>query len=259
MIIVRKILLGLFFFTLAGGLLPIFAQNTQYSDYQFQQDLYRKNYATYQLFLKDYLSDSSLNNEQKAIQAAKEALKYRESTLSHFYWWQAEILNASQIDLPIVKQSISDLNTVGQYHYAQSQDTSLINTKSDLKKFTLDNRKQVDQYDIITVKSQVIIKLARLVQFQNDLKRAYDYLNDKLDAQKDILTVKNGLEQIFTNANKANELLEKLTVKINDLDLSELRQSQFFEKSVESMTIIKSLQSRSIDIIVELDTNYVAR
>lgn len=259
MIIVRKLILGLFFFVLAGGLLPVFAQNTQYSDYQFQQDLYRKNYATYQLYLKDYLSDSSLNNEQKAIQAAKDTLKYRESSLSHYYWWQAQTLKATNLALPLISQTISDLDSLGQYHYAQSQSSQDIDTKSSLTKFTKANRKQVNDLDLNATKAQVVIKLSRLVQFQNDLKRAYDYLNDKLETQKDNLTVKNGLEQVSSNATKANELIEKLIVSINTLDLSEIRQSQFFEKSVESMTTIKSLQSRSIDIIVELDTNYVAR
>ena len=71
--------------------------------------------------------------------------------------------------------------------------------------------------------------------------------------------IKNGLEQISTNATAANTLIEKLTTQIKDLDLSEKRESQFYEKSIETMTQIKNLQSRSIDIIIELDTSYVAR
>jgi len=250
--------LGLFFFIFAGGFLPIFAQNTQYSDYQFQQDQYRKSYATYQLFLKDYLSDPSLNNEQKAIQAAKEVIKFRESTLSHYFWWQAEILKLTQTDLSLIHQTISQLDSLGQYHYSKSLESSLLATKTDLTKFTKDNRKRVVELDLMAVKAQVAMKLARLIQFQTDLKRGYDYLNRSLPNQTN-LVIKNGLEQVSTNAATANDLIEKLTTQVKDLDLSEKRESQFYEKSIEIMTQIKSLQSRSIDIIIELDTNYVAR
>ena len=259
MIIVRKLVLGLLFFVLAGGVLPVLAQNTQYTDYQFQEDKYRKSYATYQLFLKDYLSDPSLNNEQNAIQAAREAIKYRESTLSHYFWWQAETLKATKLDLPLVHQTISDLDTLGKYHYSQSQDSQDIDTKTSLTRFTKANRKQTHDYDINAIKAQVVLKLTRLIQFQTDLKRGYDFLIRSLPDQDTNLVIKNGLEQISTNATAANTLIEKLTTQIKDLDLSEKRESQFYEKSIETMTQIKNLQSRSIDIIIELDTSYVAR
>lgn len=257
--VVHKLFLGLLFFTFAGGLLPIFAQNTQYSDYQFQQDQYRKSYATYQLFLKDYQSDPSLNNEQKAFVAAKEAIKFRESTLSHYFWWQAETLKATKLDLPLIDKTISELDSLGQYHYSQSQESSLLATKTDLTKFTKDNRKKVSELDLMTVKAQVVLKLSRLIQFQVDIKRGYDYLVRSLPDQSTNLIIKNGLEQISSNATTANELIEKLTTDVKNLDLSEKRESQFYEKSIETMIQIKSLQSRSIDIIIELDTNYVAR
>ena len=63
--------------TLAQGL-PIGRTENNLSDYQYQLDQYRINYAEYQLFKNDYENNPTLNNEQKAVLAAKRAIISRE-------------------------------------------------------------------------------------------------------------------------------------------------------------------------------------
>ena len=89
----RKFILTLFILT------PLFvpqviAQTSPYTDYQYQLDQYRKNYAQFVLLKKDYLNNNTLDNEQKALLAVESTIKSRELTMFSF----AQMLKLSIIE-----------------------------------------------------------------------------------------------------------------------------------------------------------------
>ncbi len=252
-----------YFFTLIFSLVfvpLVYAQTTQQTDYQYQLDQYRKNYSQYQILLRDYKDESSLNNEQKAINIAKETLRSRELALAHYFWWQSEIVQASKVDLPVVKQAISDYNDIGQYHYQQLGSIDKIITRSDLTSYTKKNRKELDKQQLAITRNQTAAKIAKIVAFQLDIKRAFDAIIPQLELTKaNNPSVQNGLDQVNEYSIQVNDLVNSLSESTTKLDLENKRPSQFYEDSTDVLNQIHALQLKLINLIIELDTAYVAR
>lgn len=255
----RFIFLPLFVLSLL--LVPLaYAQTTQQTDYQYQLDQYRKNYSQYQIYLRDYKDESSLNNEQKAITAAKDTLRSRELALAHYYWWQSELVQFTKVDLPVVKQAISDFNDIGQYHYQQLGLIDNIVTRADLTSYTKKNRKDVDKQQLAITKNQTAAKIAKIVSIQLDIKRAFDAIIPQLESTKSTNpSIQNGLDQVSDYSNQVNDLVNSLSEQTVKLDLDIKRAPQFFEDSTETLNQIHALQLKLINLIIELDTAYVAR
>ncbi|MBI1871936.1 hypothetical protein HYS10_00800, partial [Candidatus Collierbacteria bacterium] len=102
--------------------LPVGRTGNNLSDYQYQLDQYRINYAEYQLFKKDYENNPTLNNEQKAVLAAKQAILSRELALAYFSFVMVDGLKSAEVDYPIVNKAIGDISTIGQFHFNQRQE-----------------------------------------------------------------------------------------------------------------------------------------
>lgn len=256
-----KRLFILFIFILSLTLVPfVYSQTTQQTDYQYQLDQYRKNYSQYQILLKDYKDESSLNNEQKAITSAKETLRSRELALAHYYWWQSEIVQSTKVDLPVVKQAISDYNDIGQYHYQQLGSIDKIVTRSDLTSYTKKNRKDVDKQQLAITRNQTAAKIAKIIASQLDIKRAFDAIVPQLESTKVTNpSIQNGLDQVNEYSIQVNDLLNSLSESTIKLDLETKRSSQFYEDSTDVLNQVHSLQLKLINLIIELDTAYVAR
>lgn len=236
------------------------AQTTQQTDYQYQLDQYRKNYSQYQIYLRDYKDESTLNNEHKAITAAKDTLRSRELALAHYYWWQSELVQVTKVDLPVVRQAISDFNDIGQYHYQQLGLIDKIVTRADLTSYTKKNRKEVDKQQLAITRNQTAAKIAKIVSIQLDIKRAFDAIIPQLESTK--LTnpsIQNGLDQVGDYSNQVNDLVNSLSEQTSKLDLDIKRAPQFFEDSTDILNQIHLLQLKLINLIIELDTAYVAR
>lgn len=246
-------------FFLFGFVGRVNAQTNYQSDYQFQLDQYRKNYAVYQLYRQDYLNHQTLANEQKAILASKDVLVSRELALANFYWLQSANLTSTKVDFPIVLQSISELNQIGQYHFDQSVAVTKIQTTEDLTNFTKESRKNISAYEGKTVRAQVVSKIAKLVQFQLEIKRAYDALLPLLEAKRSNLSVQNGLSQIESYSTQSNDLLLALSDNLTKLDINATRAEQVYEQASETLNQVRSLEQRLIDLIIELDTAHVQR
>ncbi len=234
----------------------VFAQGNNLTDYQYQLDQYRGSYAEYQIFKNDYQTNPTLNNEQKAVLAAKRSIASRELTLAYYSLIMIDDLKASGVDYPIVNTAVSDLNTIGQFHFDQSQSAAKINTKADLTAFTTKYlASTADQKDNLS-HAMVAIKIGELIQIQNNAKQAYDSLLPSLKTNQDQLNVQNGIGQIQSYSQQINDQIAALAKKTTETSTASIDQAQFFDDSSQSLMQIRSLQSRLINIIIELDTNY---
>jgi len=99
--------------------------------------------------------------------------------------------------------------------------------------------------------------IKQLIKFQIDAKIAYDSLVPKLEAVKNEVVVKNGLDQVQTYSAQINGQIEALAKKTTDFNLDESNQNQFYATASEALRGIRSLQNRLVAVIIDLDTNYV--
>ena len=234
------------------------AQTTTYlSDYNFQLDQYRKNFAEYTNFKKDYDDRPTLNNEQKALLSAKQTIISRELAWANFYLVLSESIGKPGVTYPVINKAATDLTGIANYHFGQAGKAGNIATRADLTSFTQEELTVLASHRLPVAQSQVANKLAQLIKFQIDAKTAYDSIVGKLEAVKNEVVVKNGLDQVQTYSAQINGQIEALAKKTTGFDLNESNQGQFYRDSTETLRTVRNLQYRLVSIIIDLDTNYV--
>lgn len=235
----------------------VFAQSTYLSDYNFQLDQYRKNYAEYTNFKKDYDDRPTLNNEQKALLSARQAIISRELAWANFYLVLSESISKPGITYPLINRAIANLTGIANYHFGQASKAGNIVTRADLTNFTKEELTVLATQRQSITQAQVANKLAQLIKFQIDAKTAYDSLLPKLESVKNEVAVKNGLDQVQTYSAQINGQIEALAKKTTDFNLDQSNQNQFYEDTSEALKEIRGLQNRLVSVIIDLDTNYV--
>ena len=235
----------------------VLAQSTYLSDYNFQLDQYRKNYAEYTNFKKDYDDRPTLNNEQKALLSARQAIISRELARANFYLVLSESIGKPEVNYPLITKTTTDLTGIANYHFGQAGKAGNIATRADLTNFTEEELTVLATHRLPVAQSQVANKLVQLIKFQVDAKTAYDSLVGRLEAVKNEVVVKNGLDQVQTYSAQINGQIEALAKKTTDFNLDQSNQNQFYEDTSQSLRQIRSLQNRLVSVIIDLDTNYV--
>lgn len=247
-------LLFTFYFLFAGSAL---AEATPYlSDYNFQLDLYRKNYAEYLNFKNDYTAHPTLNNEQKALLSAKQTISSRELTWANFILVLSDTIGQTGVNYPLSDKAKVDLASITKYHFDQAVAVSSVVTRADLTAFTKNELKIISSHKLALTKAQVASKLAQLIKFQIDAKAAYDSLLPKLDVVRDEVTVKNGLDQIQTLSLQINDQIAALAQKTGALNVEQFSADQFYADSSEILSQIRGNINRLVNVIIDLDTNY---
>ncbi len=234
------------------------ADQTPYlSDYNFQLDQYRKNYAEYLNFKNDYLAHPTLDNEQKAILSAKQTISSRELAWANFILVLSDSIGSTGISYPLSDKAKADLATIAKYHFDQATAVGSVITRADLTIFTKNELKVTATHKLALSQAQVANKLVQLIKFQTDAKVAYDSLLPKLTAVVDEVSVKNGLDQIQTSSIQINDQISTLAKKTSDLNVDQFSTDQFYSNSSEILIQIRASINRLVNIIIDLDTNYV--
>lgn len=248
------LLFAICFLSFAGIVL---AQSTPYlSDYNFQLDQYRKNYAEYLNFKNDYIAHPTLNNEQKAILSAKQTISSRELAWANFVLVLSDSISGTGVNYPLSDKAIVDLAAIAKYHFGQATAVGNVVTRADLTAFTKNELKITATHKLALTQAQVASKLAQLIKFQTDAKAAYDSLLPKLNAVADEVTVKNGLDQIQTLSVQINDQIAALAKKTGNLNAGQFSAGQFYSDSSVVLAQIRSNLNRLVNIIIDLDTNY---
>src|SRR3989344_2845596 len=139
----------------------IFAQNTPTTDYQYQLDQYRRHYAEFKLFQKDYLNNNTLDNEQKAVLAAQSTLSARELTMASFVQILKQSIIDSRINLPLTISTINSLDSLSLSYQQQADAVKLIQTKKDLANFSQSYQPKLKTNQLILDTAQVVKKQAQ--------------------------------------------------------------------------------------------------
>ncbi len=234
------------------------ADQTPYlSDYNFQLDQYRKNYAEYLNFKNDYLAHPTLDNEQKAILSAKQTISSRELAWANFILVLSDSIGSTGISYPLSDKAKADLATIAKYHFDQATAVGSVITRADLTIFTKNELKVTATHKLALSQAQVANKLIQLIKFQTDAKAAYNSLLPKLAAVADEVSVKNGLDQIQTSSIQINDQISTLAKKTSDLNVDQFSTDQLYSNSSEILIQIRAGINRLVNIIIDLDTNYV--
>ena len=254
----RKLILTLFILT------PLFvpqviAQTSPYTDYQYQLDQYRKNYAQFVLLKKDYLNNNTLDNEQKALLAVESTIKSRELTMFSFAQMHKLSILETESAGPLIDSTIGSIEAINAYYTQQAGLASSIQTKKDLAKFTADYREKLAQNQAIIDVAQVVNKVARLQQLNRQVIAEFDAIQPKLGTNRDIVLVQSALEEISGYQAKITAEFENTDKLIESVKANYFYRTEALTKIAKSISTIRDYEARCVDRLIDLDKNYVDR
>ena len=248
------IILSIFsFFALIS---PSFVSADAKSDYDFQYGQYRQNYPEYALLKADYLNTPSLDNQQKAMLAAKQTIYSRDLVKASFAWYLLDLINSSKANYEPVQPIIISLSSSREFYMKEAQKSQSIVTQEDLKKFTAGYLKDVIHHDRMIKFGILANKITSLVRIQLDSKKALDTLSSKLPVPQPAILAERIQE--LTNSSKAIDLkIDTIAKNLNIVDAEEEADAEiFFNSRVEKIVEIQTLQLDWINRLIDIDKNY---
>ncbi len=255
---IHKIILPFFviaFSITASIFAPIILASAQ-TDYEYQYGQYRLNYPEYKLLKADYLNTPSLDNQQKAMIAAKQSIGAREQTKATFSQYILDLIGKTQTVYPPIQPIIASLAASREFYLMQAQKSQGIITQDDLKTFSLTYQKETQHHDRMIKFGILARKLASLVRTQIDSITALDDLVSKLPETLPV-TVTARIQEL----RDSNKLIDaKIDLISKNLDFVESEESAdaeiFFSSRVEKLIDIQAMQLDWITRLIDIDKNY---
>lgn len=227
------------------------------SDFDYQYSKHRENFLEYTLYKKDYLSNPTLDNQQKALLAAKQSTNTRELTRASFAAYLRELIMANHLrSYPLADSLNSNLLAAQQFFLMESQKTLGVVTIADLDKFNQDYIVEYPKHERIIKAGIVGHKLARLKYFALKQDEAIKELKEKIPSTVSVRvferldTLETDLATIHTKIDNLSDYL------ITEESLENTQSEVFFTSRVEFLAEIRSLQLEWMDKLIDLDLNY---
>lgn len=247
-----------FFLLFLTFITPIYAQNTPESDYQYQLSQYRRNYAEFQIYKKDYLANNTLDNEQKALQSAQNTIIARELTMASFLRILKQSIYAAEIDLPVTSETIASLDTLLNYYLDQSKAVTQIQIKKDLFDFSTKSQAQLKANQAIIDTVQIVNKLVHLIRFSEKIDKQYALLKPQLEDKKNLALVASGFEEIAKYQTKINEDITLIIGHVATIKNAETTtRSKAIETSNAALNRIQLNERLIVNRLIDFDKNYV--
>jgi len=226
------------------------------SDYEYQYSQYQEHYLEYTLLKKDYLDNPTLDNQQKAVLAAKDSLYARDLAKASYAEYLLNLIAASKVSYTPINPLIESLTAAKNYFSNEALKSQSIVTAADLKNFSADYVVNSPAHDRSFRTGVVAYKIAKLVRFQIDLKDSLDIILPKL-ATPFSSALQNRIDELQSKGNDINSQIETFT---NDLyteeGVQEIDNENFFSERSETIKKIQSLQIKWIDSLIDIDLNY---
>lgn len=244
------------------GLFLLFASTTfvsadAKSDFDYQYTKHRESFLEYTLYKKDYLSNPTLDNQQKALLAAKQSTSTRELTRASFVAYLRELILVNQLKgYPMADSLNSSLLAAQQFFLLEGQKTLGVVTLADLDKFNQDYLVEYPKHESVLKAGIVGHKLARLKYFALRQDDAIKELRGKIPSTVSIRAFErlDNLESdLATIHTKIDNLADYL---ITQESLENTQSEVFFTSRVEFLAEIRGLQLAWMDKLIDLDLNY---
>ncbi len=227
------------------------------SDFDYQYSKHRENFLEYTLYKKDYLSNPTLDNQQKALLSAKQSTNTRELTRASFAAYLRELILINQLKgYPLSDNLNSNLLSAQQFFLMESQKTLGVVTIADLEKFNQDYLIEYPKHEKYLKAGIVGHKLARLKYFALKQDEAIKELKNKIPSNVSVRAFER-LDTLASDLLVIHSKIDNLSdYLITEESLDNTQSEVFFNSRVEFLAEIRSLQLAWMDKLIDLDLNY---
>jgi hypothetical protein len=226
------------------------------SDYEYQYSQYRQNYIEYSILKKDFLENPTLDNQQKAVLAAKQTLSSRDLAKSSFAAYLLFLCQEKQTNYAPIKPSLDALSSAKAFYLAEAQKSQSIVTSANLASFSESYAVNTVTHDRSLRSGVVACKISQLVRFQIESKNALDVILPKL-ATPYSTSLQTRITDIQAQGNKINDTINAFTTKLYSEEvIDNIDNDSYFTNHSETVKKIQTLQLKWIDALIDIDINY---
>jgi len=226
------------------------------SDYEYQSSRYRQNYIEYTILKKDYLGNPTLDNQQKAVLAAKQTIQSRDLAKAGFADYLLFLCQEKQTNYTPVKPILDSLSAAKSFFLSEAEKSRLIVTPADLAIFTTNYNTDTITHNRSFRTGVIACKISQLVRIQIESKNALDIILPKL-ATPFSTPLQNRIDDLKSQGNKINDLINTTTNKLfSEEQINNIDNESFFANNSETIKKIQSLQLKWIDSLIDIDLNY---
>jgi len=225
------------------------------SDYERQYSLYRQNYIEYSILKKDYLANPTLDNQQKAVLAAKQTLQTRDLAKANYAAFLLSLCQVTNTNYAPIKPILDSLFSAKAFFLSEAEKSQAIVTPVQLVAFTQSYLVDVVPHDRSFRTGNVACKISEIVRFQVESKNALDIILPKL-ATPFSTPLQTRIEDLQSQGNKINDDINTLTSDIISEDVTNIDEDSYFNEKSVIIKKIQSLQLKWIDSLIDIDLNY---
>jgi len=225
------------------------------SDYEYQLAQYRKSYTEFSQLKRDYLANPTLDNQQKALIVARQALLARDLSKSSYALYLSELINAPNTSYEPFNKILTRLGEASIFFSSSAQKSQVVTTPAELKSFSAQYSRDTLIHDRSFYYGQVAAKLAQLIRFQLDMDGVLQTIYPKLPDPRPI-PLKARLDEIPVKAAQINKQVADSTALITPTIEEGQLDPDYFTDFSTTLGDIRSRQLLLIDQLIDIDLNY---
>lgn len=226
------------------------------SDYEYQYSQYRQNYIEYTILKKDFLVNPTLDNQQKAVLAAKQTVRSRDLAKANFADYLLSLCQEKQTNYTPVKPILDSLTQAKSFFLSEAEKSQSIVTPADLTSFSANYTTNTIIHNRSFRTGVIACKISQLVRIQIESKNALDIIIPKL-ATPFSAPLQTRIDDLKSQGNKINDLINTTTNKlISEEQINNIDNESYFTNNSETIKKIQSLQLKWIDGLIDIDLNY---
>jgi len=225
------------------------------ADYNYQLTQYRKHYTEFKVLKEDSQKNPTLDNQQRALQAAKQAIISRDTAKIAYIELILSQIRSQKLNQDYILQTEKELVRAQEFFKNQIKLAKNITSTEDLTNFTLRYLEDQTPHQNQIIKAQAVKKLAVLIRLQINAKNTYDNLLPRIN-DKTLTPVSAGLTKVTQLADNINQKILQDINSIKESEVTSYSKSSFYKKQTENLNQIKTLQVELVNILVDLEKNY---
>lgn len=226
------------------------------SDYEYQYSQYRQNYIEYTVLKKDFLENPTLDNQQKAVLAAKQTIQSRDLAKAGFAGYLLFLCQEKQTNYAPVKPILNSLAEAKSFFLSESQKSQSIVTPANLVSFTTSYATDTIVHDRSFRTGVIACKISQLVRIQIESKNALDIILPKL-ATPFSTSLQTRIDDLKSQGNKINDTINTTTEKLLSAEqVDNIDNETYFTNNSETIKKIQLLQIKWINSLIDIDINY---
>lgn len=226
------------------------------SDFDYQYSKYRENYAEFLIFKKDYLTQQTLDNQQKALLSAKASITTRDLTKASFAAYVRDLIVQSKIRYEPLNPVNKVLLEAQQFFLSEASKGQSIVTLADLEEFNKKYNETYPQHERSIKLGIVAHKLAKQKSFALQQEVSLANLKVKV-ANKVSVRVVERIANLEDSLNTIHKKIDDLAIYLTSEESLENTDSEvFFSSKIEVLSETRNLQLDWIEQLIDLDLNY---